>query len=125
MKVSFIKAPIGGIIGLEMITFVEPLGMECVAGGLERNDHECQIVDLRIDGPDVGLSKTLAFGPDIIGIQCAFTTQRFRVARLARGSGSWNPPPTVSRSLSGTSNCAVRGRSSERNSMASATCRLG
>ncbi|MEA2343101.1 MAG: hypothetical protein QOF63_1270, partial [Thermoanaerobaculia bacterium] len=27
MKISFLKAPIGGIIGLEMITFVEPLGM--------------------------------------------------------------------------------------------------
>ena len=39
MKVSFLKAPIGGIIGLEMITFVEPLGMECVAGGLELEGH--------------------------------------------------------------------------------------
>ena len=47
MKVSFLKAPIGGIIGLEMITFVEPLGLECVAGGLELAGHECQIVDLR------------------------------------------------------------------------------
>jgi hypothetical protein len=35
MRVSFVKAPIGGIIGLEMITFVEPLGLECVAGALE------------------------------------------------------------------------------------------
>ena len=50
MKVSFLKAPIGGIIGLEMITFVEPLGMECVAGGLEERGYDCQIVDCRIDG---------------------------------------------------------------------------
>ena len=27
MKISLLKAPIGGIIGLEMITFVEPLGL--------------------------------------------------------------------------------------------------
>ena len=33
MKVSFLKPPNGGIIGLEMITFVEPLGLECVADG--------------------------------------------------------------------------------------------
>ncbi len=44
MKVTLLKAPIGGIIGLEMITFVEPLGLECVAGSLETEGHCCQIV---------------------------------------------------------------------------------
>ena len=42
MKVSFLKPPIGGIIGLEMITFVEPLGLECVAGGLEQEGHSAR-----------------------------------------------------------------------------------
>jgi radical SAM superfamily enzyme YgiQ (UPF0313 family) len=84
MKVSFLKAPIGGIIGLEMITFVEPLGMECVAGGLELEGHSCQIVDMRIDGVEPGLAKMRAFGPDIVGLQCNFTTERFRALRLAR-----------------------------------------
>jgi radical SAM superfamily enzyme YgiQ (UPF0313 family) len=84
MKVSFLKAPIGGIIGLEMITFVEPLGMECVAGGLELEGHTCQIVDMRLDGVEPGLAKMKAFGPDIVGLQCNFTTERFRAMRLAR-----------------------------------------
>jgi radical SAM superfamily enzyme YgiQ (UPF0313 family) len=84
MRVSFLKAPIGGIIGLEMITFVEPLGLECVAGGLELEGHTCQIVDLRIDGLEKGLAKMRAFGPDIIGLQCNFTTERFRAMRLAK-----------------------------------------
>jgi radical SAM superfamily enzyme YgiQ (UPF0313 family) len=84
MKVSFLKAPIGGIIGLEMITFVEPLGLECVAGGLEAEGHSCQIVDMRIDGVDRGFAKVRAFAPDIVGLQCNFTTERFRALRLAR-----------------------------------------
>jgi radical SAM superfamily enzyme YgiQ (UPF0313 family) len=84
MKVSFVKAPIGGIIGLEMITFVEPLGFECVAGGLELEGHTCQIVDLRIDGLEKGIAKVRAFEPAIVGLQCNFTTERFRMLRLAR-----------------------------------------
>ena len=84
MNVSFLKAPIGGIIGLEMITFVEPLGMECVAGGLELEGHTCQIVDMRIDGVEKGLAKMHRFGPQIVGLQCNFTTERFRALRLAQ-----------------------------------------
>jgi radical SAM superfamily enzyme YgiQ (UPF0313 family) len=84
MKISLWKAPIGGIIGLEMITFVEPLGLECVAGGLEVDGHKCQIIDLRIDGIEKGMAKAREFAPDIIGLQCNFTTERFRSLRLAR-----------------------------------------
>ncbi len=84
MRVSFLKPPIGGIIGLEMITFVEPLGLECVAGGLEQEGHDCQIVDLRIDGLEPGFAKARAFGPDVVGLQCNFTTERYRMLRLAK-----------------------------------------
>lgn len=84
MKVSFLKAPIGGIIGLEMITFVEPLGLECVAGALEEHEHTCQIVDLRIDGSEKGFAKMRAFQPEIVGLQCNFTTERYRALRLAQ-----------------------------------------
>jgi len=42
MKVAFLKPPIGGILGLEMLTFVEPLGPISVAGGLEAEGHECR-----------------------------------------------------------------------------------
>src|SRR5258708_8258586 len=83
MRMSLLKAPIGGIIGLEMIPFVEPLGLECVAGGLEGEGHTCQIVDMRIDGIEKGFAKVRAFAPDIIGLQCNFTTERFRSTRLA------------------------------------------
>jgi radical SAM superfamily enzyme YgiQ (UPF0313 family) len=84
MKVTLLKAPIGGIIGLEMITFVEPLGLECVAGGLEAEGHSCQIVDMRIDGVERGFAKVRAFAPQVVGLQCNFTTERFRSLRLAR-----------------------------------------
>jgi len=50
MRVAFIKPPIGGILGLEMLTFVEPLGPISIAGGLEAGGHECRVFDLRIDG---------------------------------------------------------------------------
>jgi radical SAM superfamily enzyme YgiQ (UPF0313 family) len=84
MKVSFLKPPVGGIIGLEIITFVEPLGLECVAGALELDGHECKIVDLRIEGLDRGLKKNLEFEPEIVGLQCNFTTERYRALRVAR-----------------------------------------
>ena len=83
MKVAFLKPPIGGILGLEMLTFVEPLGLICVAGGLEDAGHECRIFDLRIDGEAEGLEQCRRFGPDVVGLQCNFTTERFRALRLA------------------------------------------
>ena len=82
MKVGFLKPPIGGILGLEMLTFVEPLGLECVAGALEPDGHDCKIVDLRIDGEGPGMAKFRAFEPDVVGLQCNFTTERNRTIRL-------------------------------------------
>ncbi len=84
MKVGFLKPPIGGILGLEMLTFVEPLGLECVAAALEPDGHECKIVDLRIDGHAEGMAKMRAFEPEIVGLQCNFTTERNRTLELAR-----------------------------------------
>lgn len=83
MKAAFLKPPIGGILGLEMLTFVEPLGMECVASVLERDGHECIILDLRLEGREEGLEKCLAFEPDVVGLQCNFTTERYRTRELA------------------------------------------
>jgi radical SAM superfamily enzyme YgiQ (UPF0313 family) len=84
MKIAFLKPPIGGILGLEMITFVEPLGLECVAGGLVAEGHDCRIIDMRIEGEQQGLAKCRTFEPDIVGLQCNFTTERYRTLRLAR-----------------------------------------
>jgi anaerobic magnesium-protoporphyrin IX monomethyl ester cyclase len=82
MRISYIKPPIGGILGLEMLTFVEPLGLECVAGALEGQGHQQQIIDLRLEGYEEGLGKCQQFNPDLIGIQCNFTTERFRTMKL-------------------------------------------
>ena len=84
MKVAFIKPPVGGILGLEMLTFVEPLGPICVAACLEQDGHECKVVDLRIDGEKKGLADTVKFDPDVVGLQCNFTTERNRTVRLAQ-----------------------------------------
>jgi radical SAM superfamily enzyme YgiQ (UPF0313 family) len=84
MRVALVKPPIGGILGLEMLTFVEPLGLVCVGGALEEAGHECLVVDLRLDGEDAGLAQVAAFAPDLVAIQCNFTTERYRTQRLAR-----------------------------------------
>jgi radical SAM superfamily enzyme YgiQ (UPF0313 family) len=84
MKVAFVKPPIGGIIGLEMLTFVEPLGPISVAGGLLDEGHDCKVIDLRLDGEQPGLQACAAYAPDVVGLQCNFTTERFRTLRMAR-----------------------------------------
>jgi len=84
MKIAFLKPPVGGILGLEMLTFVEPLGPICVAACLEADGHECKVIDLRIDGEEHGLDLCRKFGPDVVGLQCNFTTERNRTVRLAQ-----------------------------------------
>ena len=84
MRIAMLKPPIGGILGLEMLTFVEPLGFICLAGGLEEQGHECKIIDLRIDGVEQGpRSHARDFEPDVVGLQCNFTTERNRAVELA------------------------------------------
>jgi radical SAM superfamily enzyme YgiQ (UPF0313 family) len=83
MRIAFLKPPVGGILGLEMLTFVEPLGPICVAACLERDGHECSVHDLRIDGEEQGLADCRRFDPDVVGLQCNFTTERNRTVRLA------------------------------------------
>jgi radical SAM superfamily enzyme YgiQ (UPF0313 family) len=84
MKVAFLKPPVGGILGLEMLTFVEPLGPICVAACLEKDGHECRVFDLRIDGEEHGMRLCREFAPDVVGLQCNFTTERNRTIRLAQ-----------------------------------------
>ncbi len=84
MRVVFLKPPIGGILGLEMLTFVEPLGPECVAGALELDGHDCTILDLRIEGAETGLARCRELEPQVVGLQCNFTTERYRCLELAR-----------------------------------------
>ena len=83
MKVAFLKPPIGGILGLEMLTFVEPLGPICVAACLEAEGHDCKVIDLRIDGEVRGMEICRKYDPDVVGLQCNFTTERNRTIRLA------------------------------------------
>jgi hopanoid C-3 methylase len=91
MKIAFVKPPVGGILGLEMLTFVEPLGPICVAACLEAEGHECKVFDLRIDGEDHGLDLCKRFAPEVVGLQCNFTTERNRTVRLAQRIKRENP----------------------------------
>ncbi len=84
MNIAFLKPPIGGILGLEMLTFVEPLGPICIASCLEEAGHRCAVFDLRIDGEEHGLARCRAFEPQVVGLQCNFTTERYRTLRLVR-----------------------------------------
>lgn len=84
MRVAFLKPPVGGILGLEMLTFVEPLGPICVAACLEQDGHVCKVIDLRIDGEEAGMAACREFDPHVIGLQCNFTTERNRTVRLAQ-----------------------------------------
>jgi hopanoid C-3 methylase len=84
MRIAFIKPPVGGILGLEMLTFVEPLGPICVAACLEADGHVCKVSDFRIDGEEFGMADCKAFDPDVVGLQCNFTTERNRTIRLAK-----------------------------------------
>jgi radical SAM superfamily enzyme YgiQ (UPF0313 family) len=91
MRIAFVKPPVGGILGLEMLTFVEPLGPICVAACLEAEGHECKVFDLRIDGEEHGLDLCKRFAPDVVGLQCNFTTERNRTVRLAQRIKRENP----------------------------------
>lgn len=84
MKAALLKPPSTGALGLDMLTFVEPLGLECVAGALAVDGHESIVLDLRIDGTDGGLKKAEAFEPDIVGLQCNFTTERYQAVEVAK-----------------------------------------
>lgn len=84
MKIVLIKPSNEGILGLEMITFVEPLGLECLAGVLEPAGHECHILDFRIDGTETGLKRCEDLDAPLVGIQCNFTTERYRAVLAAR-----------------------------------------
>jgi len=83
VNIAFLKPPIGGILGLEMLTFVEPLGPIAIAGCLERDGHTCKVIDLRIDGEEEGMAAARAFEPRVVGLQCNFTTERYRTLALA------------------------------------------
>ena len=85
MKVALIKPPsAGGVLGLDMMVMVEPLALECLAGALEPDGHDCTVIDARIDGEAQALAKTRALEPRIVGIQCNFTSERLQARKAAR-----------------------------------------
>ena len=95
MRLSLLKPPSRGVLGLELITTAEPLGLECVAGVLESDGHECQIVDMRIDGLSRGLAKVRAFAPQVVGVQCNFTTERLQAVEVVRRTAKLLPDALV------------------------------
>lgn len=95
IRVSLLKPPSSGSLGLDMMTFAEPLGLECIAGGLESEGHVCQVLDLRIDGLEKGLARARRFSPQLVGIQCNFTTERYQALALVRRVRESLPDVTV------------------------------
>ena len=92
MKVAFVKPPVGGILGLEMLTFVEPLGPICVAACLEAEGHECKVVRPAHRRRRARPRRSArSFAPDVVGLQCNFTTERNRTVRLAKRIKRENP----------------------------------
>lgn len=90
-RVSLLTPPAGNALGLEMITMLEPLGLICVAGALQDSGHDCQVLDLRIEGGKAWLDKARRFDPHIIGVQCNFTSDRLRAAALTEELGKQFP----------------------------------
>ncbi len=82
-RVCLMTPPAGNALGLEMITMLEPLGLICVAGALRERGQDCQVLDLRIEGGRDWVHKARSFDPQVIGVQCSFTSDRLRVASLA------------------------------------------
>ncbi len=85
MKVALIKPPnAGGVLGLDMMVMVEPLGLECLAGALAPAGHDCTIIDARIDGEAQAMAEARDLEPRMVGIQCNFTSERFQARKVAR-----------------------------------------
>jgi len=83
------------MLGLNVNCVTEPLGLECVAAVLEAEGHECCILDLRFTDITKGFAKIRQFAPELIGIQCDFTTERYRTISLARGVRAEAPGAAV------------------------------
>src|SRR5256885_16519648 len=66
MKIAFIKPPIGGILGLEMLTFVQPPGPIFVAACLEADGPQCKVYDPRLHREETGLPACQKFGSDVL-----------------------------------------------------------
>ncbi|MHB1361906.1 MAG: B12-binding domain-containing radical SAM protein [Thermoleophilia bacterium] len=81
MKILLVQPPQFGKPGFNKIAFVEPLGLEMVAGALLPR-HEVRIQDMRVDDR---LEAAIAdFRPDAIGISCSFTIDVYRSRRIAK-----------------------------------------
>jgi radical SAM superfamily enzyme YgiQ (UPF0313 family) len=80
MRVLLVKPGRARPIGLERMSFIEPLGLEMVAACLP--EHEVRILDLRASPY---LARVLdEFRPDWCGVGCAFTTEVRSALEVAR-----------------------------------------
>lgn len=95
MRICLLRLPATAVLGLDMITLTEPLGLECVAGALEAIGHACCIVDMRIDSPLRAMAQVRRFQPDVIGIQCNFTAERFAAVDMAERLKASLPGATI------------------------------
>ena len=88
MKILLIEPPKAPVtIGGEDVFLFEPLALEYVAAGVNR-DHDVRILDLRLEKDLQGALKE--FSPDVVGIT-AYTVHVNTVRHLFEEIKAWNP----------------------------------
>ncbi|MBC7106624.1 MAG: cobalamin B12-binding domain-containing protein [Firmicutes bacterium] len=79
-------------LGFKSISVIEPLGLEMVAGNLERH-ATVRILDLF--SPADLLPALRQFRPDACGISCSFTVDVYQTLAIARQVKAWRPDTVV------------------------------
>lgn len=87
MNVLLIQPDNSDTIGLANVSFVEPTGLEAIAGSLLSDGQKVRIVDLRVaaSNADSYLKSVVdEFKPDVVGLSCSFTPDVYRTISLAK-----------------------------------------
>ena len=81
MRVLLIQPPVPNRLGYRAVSFIEPLGLQAVAGALV-DRHEVRILDARLDAD---IERHLAaFQPQAVGITASFTADVYSVQAVLR-----------------------------------------
>ncbi len=89
MKVMLVHP--SALLYSEVYLRLEPLGMECVAGAVERAGHEVRLLDLQVFRQRDFEREIAAFGPDAIGFSVNYLANVPEVIDLAKLARKRNP----------------------------------
>jgi radical SAM superfamily enzyme YgiQ (UPF0313 family) len=79
MSILLIHPPQVGLVGIQYLTFVEPLALERLAAALD--GHDVEILDMRLV-PDLE-AAVKRLQPALVGITCPYTTELDETLRVA------------------------------------------